>query len=267
MSRTTTIGRSMLELLLILSISLIPVASGLAVMVYQQDRKLEENARVSVQEAIYSVDLSLDRLHAIANNALALAGKPCAEAKVSLTKLATETQYLRSLTLAEGGEAYCSSMAGFADAQLSQAGPSMPVQLAFISTLAPEGALLVHQVEHEAFSAIATAYADQLRNELRAFQDGLTLLLQFGDGYIWADGDSRDLSRPSQAEYFHRGISEKYGYTVEAGYAEGFSANEARQSMLMVLPSLVLIGVVTGSVIYWALFRRGPRNENAANSR
>ena len=91
MSRTTTIGRSMLELLLILSISLIPVASGLAVMVYQQDRKLEENARVSVQEAIYSVDLSLDRLHAIANNALALAGKPCAEAKVSLTKLATET--------------------------------------------------------------------------------------------------------------------------------------------------------------------------------
>ena len=266
MSRTTMIGRSLLEVLLVLSISLIPVASGLAVMVYQQDRKLAENARISLQEAIYTVDLSLDRLHALVSSALALSGKPCAEVKPTLIKQVTETQYLRSLTLNQNREAYCSSMAGIPDSAVNFADMQTPLQLIVDPASAPNGALLFYQIRRDDFSATATTYAEQLRDELRGFQDGLTLLLEFGDAYIW-DGDTRGQSRPSQSEYFQTAVSEKYGYTVKVGYAQGYSAQEARQSMILVLPSLVLIGIVTGSIVYWAMFRRGPRGGNAVNPR
>ena len=264
MSRTTMIGRSLLEVLLVLSISLIPVASGIVVMVYQQDRKLAENARISLQEAIYTVDLSLDRLHAQVSNALALSGKPCAEVKPTLIKQVTETQYLRSLTLSQNGEVYCSSKAGLPDSAVNFAEMQTPLQLIVDSALRPNGALLFYQIRRDDFSATATAYAEQLRDELRGFQDGLTLLLEFGDAYIW-DGDTRGESRPSQSEYLQTAVSEKYGYTVKVGYAEGYSAQEARQAMILVLPSLALIGIVTGSVIYWAMFRRGSRGGRAVN--
>ncbi|MFJ4430838.1 CSS-motif domain-containing protein [Pseudomonas sp. NPDC089395] len=259
------IGRSLLEVLLVLSISLVPVASGLAVMVYQQDRKLAENARISLQEAIYTVDLSLDRLHAHVSNVLALSGKPCAEVKPTLIKQVAESQYLRSLTLSQNREVSCSSMAGLPDGAVNFADMQTPLQLLVDSELTPNS-LLIYQIRRDDFSATATTYAEQLRDELRGFQDGLTLLLEFGDAYIW-DGDTRGLSRPSQSEYFQTAVSEKYGYTVKVGYAQGYSAQEARQSMILVLPSLVLIGIVTGSIIYWAMFRRGPRGGNAVNPR
>lgn len=264
MSRTTMIGRSLLELLLILSISLIPVASGIAVMLYQQDRKLADNARISLQEAIYTVDLSLDRLHMLVSSVLAQSGKPCAEVKPSLIKRVAETRYLRSLTLSQDRKAYCSSLVVITDGAVNFKEEQTPLQLIVDSTMAPNGALLVYQLRRDGFSATATTYAEQLRDELRGFQDGLILLLEFGDAYIW-DGDIRGLSRPSQTEYFQAAVSEKYGYTIKVGYAEGYSAQEARQAMILVLPSLALIGIVTGSVIYWAMFRRGSRGGRAVN--
>ncbi|AXM94646.1 hypothetical protein DVB73_01790 [Pseudomonas plecoglossicida] len=266
MSRTTMIGRSMLELLLILSIALIPVVSGLAVMVYQQDRKLAENARISLQEAIYSVDLSLDRLHTLATNALALADQPCSVVKPNLIKQVSETRYLRSLVLSRNDEVYCSSMPGVADSAILLADAHTPLQLIVDPELTPRGALLTYKLRSDDFSAVATAYAEQLRAELKGFQDGLTLLLEVGDAYIW-NGDSHSLTRPSQTEYFHHAVSDRYGYTVKVGYAEGYSAQEARQSMILVLPSLVLIGIVTGFVIFWAMWRRGFQRDNAVKQR
>ncbi len=50
MSKLTQIGRFMLAPMLALATSLMPVASGLLVMLYQLEHKLEENARVSVRE-------------------------------------------------------------------------------------------------------------------------------------------------------------------------------------------------------------------------
>lgn len=77
MSRIKTAGQGLIELLLTLAISLLPVGTGLMVMIYQQDKKLEETARISVKEAIYSVDLALDRIHASASAAMKLAGAAC----------------------------------------------------------------------------------------------------------------------------------------------------------------------------------------------
>ena len=126
--------------------------------------------------------------------------------------------------------------------------------------------MLAYQLSKLNLGVIVTSYGTMLRNELRAFQTGLTLVLEFGDLYIWTDGDSRDPARPSQAEFFQEGVSEKYGYTVKAGYAQGYSANETRQTMRQLFPSLALVGIITGAITYWGLFRqRNLRARSAAS--
>ncbi|PVZ42248.1 CSS-motif domain-containing protein [Pseudomonas sp. CC120222-01a] len=256
-----------MELLLALAISLLPVLSGLMILFYQHDKKLEETARISVNEAIYSVDLALDRIHASASTALMLAGATCESAEPQLLDQVAKAPHLRSLALTVDGSTYCNTLKTpyppdhmFPDAQ-SQ------FRLALHPPATPNSVLLAYQLTEQNMGVIATSYGMLLRNELRAFQTGLTLLLEFGELYIWTDGDSRDPMRPSQEEFFKEGISTKYGYTVKAGYAAGYSAHETRQTMKQLFPSLALVGVITGSITYWGLFRqRNQRVRSAANN-
>jgi hypothetical protein len=266
MSRIKTAGQSLIELLLTLTVSLLPIGTGLMIMFYQQDKKLDETARVSVSEAIYSVDLALDRIHTSASAAMSLAGTDCAKTQVQLLDQVAKASHLRSLALTIDGRTYCNTLKTpytqdqmFPDAQ-SQ------FRLVLDPPATPNAVLLAYQLSEKNQGVIATSYGMLLRNELRAFQTGLTLILEFGDLYIWADGDSRDPMRPSQAEFFTEGVSTKYGYTVKAGYAQGYSAREARQTMKQLFPSLALVGIITGSITYWGLFRqRNTRVRSAAS--
>lgn len=255
MAKLTQIGRIMLAPMLALTTSLMPVASGLVVMFYQLERKLEENARVSVQEAVYAIDGGLDRLHASAELVLPLAGKPCSQAQEKLVGLLQGGQRLQSLVLAQEGKGYCSSMD---DALLYDSlfiDQDHPAMLVFDPPTAPNAVLVVYQLRQDNLRVYASAYGMELRNELRGFQDGLTLLLEFGEDYIWSHGDSRDADRPSQSEFFETAHSEKYGYTVKGGYETGFTAREARQSLLQTMPSIALVGILTGSIVYWGMVR------------
>lgn len=266
MSRIKTAGQSLIELLLTLAISLLPVGTGLMIMFYQQDKKLEETARISVGEAIYSVDLALDRIKASATAAMTLAGTHCENAEPQLIDLVTQAPHLRSLALTSNGRPYCNSMkAPFAPDQ-SFADVSSRFRLMLDPPVTPHDMLLVYQTTQENRGVIATSYGILLQNELRAFQTGLTLLLEFEDLYIWSDGDSRDASRPSQAEFFQEGVSKKYGYTVKAGYPSGYSARETRQTMKQLFPSLALVGIITGAIAYWGLFRQRSRRVRGAVS-
>lgn len=256
MSRIKTAGRSLVELLLALAISLLPVLSGLMILFYQHDKKLEETARISVNEAIYSVDLALDRIHASASAALMLAGATCESAEPQLLDQVAKAAHLRSLALTIDGRTYCNTLKTpfppdqvFPDAQSK-------FRLVLDPPATPNAVLLAFQLRENNLGVIATSYGMMLRNELRAFQTGLTLLLEFEDLYIWADGDSRDPVRPSQDEFFREGVSTKYGYTVKAGYAHGYSARETRQTMKQLFPSLALVGIITGAITYWGLFRQ-----------
>ncbi|BDM23231.1 MULTISPECIES: CSS-motif domain-containing protein [Pseudomonas] len=266
MSRIKTAGQSLVELLLTLAISLLPVGSGLMIMFYQHDKKLEETARISVGEAIYSVDLALDRIHASAEAAMKLAGAPCDNAQAQMFDQVEKAPHLRSLALTVDGRTYCNTLKTpyppysiFPDAK-SQ------FRLVLDPPATPNTVMLAYQLSKQNLGVIVTSYGTMLRNELRAFQTGLTLVLEFGDLYIWTDGDSRDPARPSQAEFFQEGVSEKYGYTVKAGYAQGYSANETRQTMRQLFPSLALVGIITGAITYWGLFRqRNLRARSAAS--
>ena len=265
MSKIMHAGRSLLELLLIMAIGLVPVVSGLLVMVFQLEKKLEENAQISVQEAVFTIDKVLERMHSTALLAQPLAGKACADVISTLQDQVARDPLLRSLTLTQDQQAYCSTDPQSLEHLSAFAQSGQGVELAIDSPVMPITLVTHFQAPGQNPNVIVTGYAMELRNELRAFQDGLTLLLEFGDQYIWSHGDSRDPNRPSQSEYRVRSISAKYGYAVTGGYAKGYSAQEIRQSTLQVLPSLVLVGIVTGSIIYWGLFRaRGKTRGTAA---
>lgn len=253
------------ELLLLCTVCLVPVISGLLVMVVQLEMKLAENANISVQEAVFSVDQALNRIHEAAQRAMPLAGKPCENVKDVLQDQVVSRSMLRSLTLVEGSEAYCSSASDSLEYLSSFALSGQQVELSHGQPDSRPKLLVNFYLQGKGVGVIVTAYAIQLRNELDGFQDGLTLLLEFDDRYIWSNGDSRDAQRPSQSEFLAHAFSARYGYRVKGGYAQGFTAQEIRQSILQILPSLVLVGIVTGSIVYLALLRaRSHGRENAA---
>nr|HDS0974312.1 CSS-motif domain-containing protein [Pseudomonas putida] len=236
-----------------MSIGSIPVLSGLLMMDYQLERKLEENAKVSVQEAVFSIDQALSRMEADLDMILPLAGKPCDQVLDTLEQRVANSPHLRSLILTRDQQAYCATdmdplpyISAF-----SQSGRQ--TELAFDAPSSPNAAIIKIQRPHNDPGIIATAYGRQLRDELRAFQDGLTLLLEFNDLYIWSEGDSRDAQRPSQVEFTERTISQKYGYVVIGGYPKGYAAQEFRLSLHQVLPSLVLVGVASMFIMYLGL--------------
>ncbi|WEK28679.1 MAG: CSS-motif domain-containing protein [Candidatus Pseudomonas phytovorans] len=259
-------GRRLRELLLLTTVGLVPVVSGLLVMIVQLEMKLAENAAVSVQEAVYSIDQALNRLHEAAQRALPFAGKPCESVKNALQDQVVSRSMVRSLTLVEGNEAYCSSSSDSLDYLSSFMLSGQQVELSYGQPDKRRKLLVNFYLEGSGKGVIVTAYATQLRNELDGFQDGLTLLLEFGDRYIWSKGDSRDAQRPSQSEFLATALSARYGYRVKGGYAQGSTAQEIRQSMLQILPSLMLVGIVTGSIVFLALFRaRSNRRDSAAH--
>ena len=266
MSKIMHAGRSLLELLLLIALGLVPVVSGLLVMVFLLETKLAENANISVQEAVFSVDQALDRMHETALQALPLAGKPCNDVIGTLRDQVASRSMVRSLSLLKDDQAYCSTTSDSLAELSAFALSGRQVELAYGPGSVANKLLVNFYLGGKDNGVIVTAYAMQLRNELDAFQDGLTLLLAFGDRYIWSHGDSRDRQRPSQSEFTASAHSAKYGYEVKGGYAQGYTAREARQSMLQIMPSLMLVGIVTGSIVYLTLFRaRVNRRGTAAN--
>lgn len=266
MSKIMHAGRSLLELLLLIALGLVPVVSGLLVMVFQLEKKLAENAHISVQEAVFSVDQALDRMLETARQAMPFAGRPCNDVIGKLQDQVASRSMVRSLSLIKGNQAYCSTTSDSLADLSAFALSGRQVELAYGSETASNKLLVNFYLAGNDNGVIVTAYAMQLRDELDGFQDGLTLLLEFGDRYIWSHGDSRDRQPPSQSEFTASALSVKYGYQVKGGYAQGYTAREARQSMLQILPSLMLVGIVTGSIVYLTLFRaRVNRRGTAAN--
>jgi len=257
-------GRRLRELLLLISVGLVPVVTGLLVMIVQLEMKLAENATLSVQEAVFSVDQALDRLHEAALRALPLADQPCDSVKSVLQDQVVSRSMLRSLTLVDSDRAYCSSTSDSLEHLSAFALSGRQVELYYGQSDNRRKLLVNYYLQGKNGGVIVTAYAIQLRSELDGFQDRLILLLEFDDRYIWSQGDSRDAQRPSQSEFSASAVSSRYGYRVKGGYAEGFTAQEIRQSMLQIVPSLMLVGIVTGSMVYLGLYRARTYRRGAA---
>lgn len=256
MSKLKYAARSLLELLLTLGVGLVPVASGLAVMVYQLEHKLNENASVSAREAVFVIDRVLDNLLNAASDTLIHAGKPCASVIDAMKARTTNDSRISSLMLTRNNKGYCSTLPPPYPTLQPATVPEPNVRLNFTSPSTPNGVVVEYRLEDGSSGVVATAYGLELRSALYGFQEDLIMLLEFDDKYIWARGDSREPTRPSQSEFFQSARSVKHGYTLKAGYPTGHTAQEIHHSLLGTLPSLALVGVLTAAMAYWGIHRK-----------
>ncbi|WP_426934870.1 CSS-motif domain-containing protein [Pseudomonas fulva] len=260
-------GRSLLELVLLMAVGLVPVFSGLLVINYQQEAKLADNAEVSVREAVFSVDQALDRVQEVAMSTLPLAGQPCSSIRRALVDQVTSRSMLRSLAVIDDGKAYCSSASDSHEllTEIASTGQLLTFNHLMLDA---KGYLLMNMyVQGEKKGVIATSFPVQLRTELDAFKDGLALVLEFDKHSVWKDGDSLNGTRPSVAEFTHELGSTQYPYRVVAVYPAGYAAQELRTAVFKMLPSLMLVGLMTGSVIYMVLSKMRGRQRNSAVDR
>lgn len=256
MSKLKYAARSLLQLLLIMGVGLVPVASGLTVMVYQLENNLDEHARVTASEAVVVIDRVLDNLLSAASDTLAYAGRPCDRVIGALKARTAKDSRISSLMLTRNNIGYCSTLPPPYPKLHHSDTQSPNVRLNLTSPSTPNGVVVEYWLAANNSGVVATAYGLALRNALYGFQGDLVMLLEFDDKYIWARGDSREPTRPSQSEFFQSARSVKHGYTLKAGYPTGHTAHEIHHSLLGTLPSLALVGVLTAAMAYWGIHRK-----------
>jgi len=250
-------GRSLVEFLVTLLIGLAPVACGLLVLTLQVDRKQEETIEVTAREAVYAIDRFIDSLHGTANKALRLTSEPCEAILPELRKEVAIQPNVRSLALKKGETIYCSTLFGSTDITLvpgSFVSDRLRIYPSFRTI--PGSHILLYRLRTDAFAAVAVAHLQPLQAELLGFQNSVVLSLQFGDQHVWTTGNGEYHMVPNHAENTQQLTSEKYGYTVHAGYSAGESWRAIRQAIQAALPSLLLVGIMTSAAGYWGLFRR-----------
>ncbi|WP_460422806.1 CSS-motif domain-containing protein [Pseudomonas sp. ZL2] len=250
-------GRSLLEFLITLLIGLAPVACGLLVLALQVERKQEETAKVSAAEAVYAIDRVIDTLHGASGSVLGLAGRTCEEVLPALRQEAFKQPNVRSLVLVRENRGYCSSLLGNVDRQIDPGEYlNQRLRLDLRNVVTPDVPVLHYRIQEYPFGVIALNDARSLQAELLGFKNSIVLALQFGSDYLWATGSGIESQIPNHAEDSQRLVSEKYGYTVHAGYPHGHTWRMIRQASASTAPSLLLVGIITAAVAYWGLFRR-----------
>ncbi|CAI8715871.1 MULTISPECIES: CSS-motif domain-containing protein [Pseudomonas] len=253
-------GRSLLEFLLTLLIGLAPVACGLLVLSLQVERKQEETSELSAVEAIYVIDRVIDTLHDAAGAVLSLAGQRCESALPTLRQQAFKQPNVRSLVLVRENRGYCSTLLGDFDAAVDPGTFfNQRLRLDLRNEITPDVPVLHYRIQEYPFGVIAISDARILQTELQGFKNAIVLVLQFGNDYIWATGNGSASQVPDHKENLQRTVSEKYGYTVHAGYPDGHTWQMITQAMASTAPSLLLVGIITSAVAYWGLFRQRRR--------
>lgn len=251
-------GRSLIEFLVTLLIGMAPIACGLLVLSIQVDRKTEDTIAVTSREAVYAIDRVIQTLHETSNQALWLATRPCDEILSELRLHVDKQPNVRTLALKNQGRVFCSSLYGATDHSLDPGNfVNERLRVDPGNRETPGSAILLYRVQAKSYAAIAAANLRVLQAELLGFQNAVVLSLQFGDQYVWATGNGELMQVPNQEENTLMFTSERFGYTVHAGYPAGEYWQSIRQTMHSTLPSLLLVGIMTSAVGYWGLFRRG----------
>ncbi|MDD2047613.1 CSS-motif domain-containing protein [Pseudomonas putida] len=250
-------GRSLIEFLVTLLIGLAPITCGLLVLVLQVDRKQEETIEVTAREAVYAIDRVVESLHDASHQAIKLLDKPCDAILPDLRMEMVKQPNVRSLALKKDNRIYCSTLYGSTDITLDLGSYVEGRLRVYPSNIATPGSdILLYRLQEGRSAIIAAANLKILQAELLGFQNSVVLSLQFGGQYVWATGNGEYYKVPNHAENTLKLTSQKYGYTVHAGYPDGESWQVIRHAMRAALPSLLLVGIMTSAAGYWGMFRR-----------
>ena len=227
----------------------LPMLLGGAILYMQAGRALEQNAEQTADEALRQFNLMLDNTAEAARVLLPLAGNRCEDAKLALREQVTRRPFVRSTNLVWDNNLYCSSL--FGDYQEAvNAGDYAHGQLWLMdgNPVTPNTALLVYRLSDDKKGALTTLDGYHLSNVLRLIGRQTLLLLQVGNHWLSSDGKVHSGALPALPVAQSTRVSERYAFTVVAGFPEGETWRYISSEYPPLFSLLMFFGVVAGSI-------------------
>ncbi|WP_460123354.1 EAL domain-containing protein [Pseudomonas sp. S2_C03] len=228
---------------------LLPIGLGVAILYLQAGRTLEHSTRLTAEEAIRQFDLMLDNTAQAARELVPLAGQPCETVKLALREQVTRRPFVRSTNLVWEGNLYCSSL--FGDYQEKVNADDYTHGTLWLmngNPVTPDTALLVYRLSEGEQGALTTLDGYHLSNVLRLIGRNTLLILRVGPHWLSADGSVHEGALPSLPVAENQLTSQRYGFTVAAGFPEGETWRYMRSEYPSLFSLLIFFGAVSALI-------------------
>ncbi|CAI8810541.1 MULTISPECIES: EAL domain-containing protein [unclassified Pseudomonas] len=228
---------------------LLPILLGVAILYWQAERALSQNAQLTAEEAIRQFELMLDNTAQAARELLPLAGQSCNDVKLALREQVTRRPFVRSTNLVWDDNLYCSSLFGDYQEKVN-AGDYAQGRLWLMNgnPVTPNTALLVYRLSEGKQGALSTLDGYHLSNVLRLIGRKTLLMLQVGPSWLSADGKVHEDAPPALPVAESKMMSSRYAFTVAAGFPEGETWRYMSSEYPPLFSLLIFFGVVSGLI-------------------
>ncbi|MFR0691625.1 EAL domain-containing protein [Enterobacterales bacterium AE_CKDN230030158-1A_HGKHYDSX7] len=250
--RSYTRRRLLPRLVFSLSMALLPVLLGSAIIYWQTLRALSAEARTASNEAVRLFDVMLGNAAGAARVALLHVSETCDEATLVLREQVAVVPFVRSVNLTRDDDIYCTSLFGEFDERLD---PALYIdgelRMMAGNSVTPNYALLILRRVEGTYAALATVDGRYLSNTLQLVDQRSDLQLQVGGQWMDEEGRVRD-GQPAPLPLGHVSLrSERFPYTVIGGFPPGAQWRHIRDDSLPLVALMLMLGGVSGFACYW----------------
>ncbi len=234
------------------SMALLPLLLGSAMLYWQSLRTLSAEARTAANEAVRLFDVMLGNAAGAARVALLHVDEGCDDATLVLREQVAVVPFVRSVNLTRDDNIYCTSLFGDFEAPLDP-GLYVAGQLRMMAgnKVTPDSALLILRLARGRFAALSTVDGRYLSNTLQLVDQRSDLQLQVGRQ--WMDEQGRVLDgNPAWLPLGHVELaSERFPYKVIGGFPAGAQWRHIREDSLPLVALMLMLGGVSGLACYW----------------
>lgn len=250
--RSYTRRRLLPRLVFSLSMALLPLLLGSAIIYWQALRTLTAEARVASNEAVRLFDVMLGNAAGAAKVALLHADEGCDDATLILREQVAVVPFVRSVNLTHDDQIYCTSLFGEFEAPLdSSLYVAGQLRMMAGNEVTPNYALLILRRVEGRHAALATVDGRYLSNTLQLVDQRSDLQLQVGRQWMNEEGKVFD-GRPARLPLGHVELaSERFPYKVIGGFPEGAQWQHIHEDSLPLVALMLMLGGVSGMACYW----------------
>ena len=234
------------------SMALLPLLLGSAILYWQSLRTLSAEARTAANEAVRLFDVMLNNAAGAARVALLHVDEGCDDATLVLREQVAVVPFVRSVNLTRNDNIYCTSLFGDfqapLDTDLYVAGQ---LRMMAGNEVTPDYALLILRLAQGRFAALSTVDGRYLSNTLQLVDQRSDLQLQVGRQ--WMDEQGRVFDGvPAPLPLGHVELaSERFPYKVIGGFPTGAQWKHIREDSLPLVALMLMLGGVSGMACYW----------------
>ncbi len=197
----------------------LPLLLGLPVLAWQSRHTLDAEAAAIHGFVAARVDAMLGHANGAASDVADQIGSPCLFAARVLRLSVTARPFVRSLTLAENGTAYCSSLEGTSDfLEEADAYAGSRLRLMSGNPVTPDRALVVYRLAVNAGSVLVGIDGQHVFDVLSVGAKGFAVKVGIGGNWVGAAGTVTAAFEPSGDAVVTLTESTAYPFTVGVAY-------------------------------------------------